>query len=160
MSQDPKPLEYATQVGEYLEPRQHSRLALTLIGLAALAGIGSIIHGLLYVVDHRLNAALLVAGGCGLCCATLGYLPAGHPRFLPALMILTVALACELAVVKLAHRDLLIQEALFGTLEDANGEHTAVYHAEVIRNGAIVWAGIGAMLWMYVLARVVRGRSQ
>jgi hypothetical protein len=164
MEQNPPKLDYATRVGEYPDPKAHSGLAIFLIGTSALAGIWLVILAVCYALDLKIYATLLFIAGGGTCWATLHYLPAGNPRWRPALLLLTVALASETVVAVLADRDYRIQYALHGTAlpnrpalrQLATTAEKEVFSFEMIRNGTFISELGGVMLWIYVGVRVAR----
>ncbi|HET6251052.1 MAG TPA: hypothetical protein VFE47_25415 [Tepidisphaeraceae bacterium] len=154
-------------MGEYHGPVHHPSFVVLIIGITALGGAGSIVLGLAYCMDLRQYSALLMAGGAGFCIATLRYLPAGKPRFRMALVFLTMAMGCELSAAGLSHLQLAAQKAQYGQALPENPniramatvEEKEVYTYEMIRNGAAVFSGVGALLWIYIASKSVRCMS-
>jgi hypothetical protein len=166
MTQKPRPLDYATQVGAYPTPRPHPGIALWLIGFTVLAGVWSIILGLFYCIDWRACAGQLIAGGVLLCWATVGKLSASNIRLRSALLILTIAIGFEAGATVVANREYQRRVSQYGyqfvTPRNIRSRATAgekeVAPYEMLRNAGGASALLGSTVWLYVAGRLVSRR--
>ena len=164
----PKILGYARHVGAYPQMQSHHWLMVTLIGLAALAGIWSIILGAMSLGDAWLFGILLTVGGVCLCWATLGKLSAKGMRLRAALLLLILSVVMYLPVIVIANEMFQRQKARYAgqlatggsdVLRPVSTAELDTFGYELVRNQAALSAALGFACAIYAGTRLIRRRG-
>ncbi|HEX4795866.1 MAG TPA: hypothetical protein VH370_18910 [Humisphaera sp.] len=164
----PTMLGYARHVGEYPQLQSHHWVIVLLIGLAALAGVWSIILGAMSLGDAWLFGILLTVGGVCLCWATLGKLSAKGMRLRAALLLLAISFAMHLPVILMANEMFQRQSTRYarqiGTggsdvLRPVSAAELETFSYELFRNQALISVALGVGCAIYTAARLIRRRG-
>jgi len=161
-------LGYARHVGEYPQLQSHHWIIVALIGLAALAGVWSIILGAMSLGDAWLFGILLTVGGVCLCWATLGKLSAKGMRLRAALVLLAISMMMYLPVIVVANQMFQRQSARYArqlgmggsdVLRPASTAELETFSYELVRNQALISVALGLGCAIYAGARLIGRRG-
>jgi hypothetical protein len=164
----PIKLDYATHVGAYPIPQPPPRVAVLLVGLAALTALWSILLGVASLGDLTIFGWALIGAGVFLFWGTFGKLSAKRTRPKAALLVLSVSLTIYLPVIVMANEIYTRNKAHFEReLEMTRSNYTApatdaeqqVYTFSLIRDTAAVASLLGATSCIYASTRLMVRRK-